>query len=112
MTFTRPKVGPKVYLSRGPSGHTETFIRTEADQDLRHYLGTDSRLVIATEGFLRKMMLERRFEDWSDVIGYLSEMSGLDVDLVPLNVGVAFWAHISVAREGAKAAKLIAMQGN
>lgn len=111
MTFTRPKVGPKVYLSRGPSGHPETFPRSEADRELRHHLGAESKLTIAVEGFLRKMSLERRIEEWADVIAYLGEMSGIDADHIPVNVAVAFWAHIIVAREAAKTAKLAA-QGN
>lgn len=111
MTFTRPKMGSKVYLSRGPSGHPETFLRIDADRDLRHHLGAESKLTIAVEGFLRKMSLERKIEEWSDVIAYLGEMSGHPADHIPVNVAVAFWAHIIVARDTAKLAKLTA-QGN
>jgi hypothetical protein len=106
MTFTRPKSGPKAYLSRGPSGHVETFDRAGADRDLEHYLGSKSKVTIAIEGFVRKMSLDRRVEDWSDVIAYLGEMTKLGADLVPLNVAVAFWATVIAERENVRNARL------
>lgn len=103
MTFTRPVVGPKVYLSRGPSGHNETFPRAAADHALEQLLG--SRRKLAIDGFIRKMLLEQRHESWSDVIGYLGEMAKLDPDLMPVDVAVAFWAQIEEKRDADKRAK-------
>ena len=112
MTFSRPTIGPKVYLSRGPSGNAETFPRPSADRELEMYLGK-VKVRIAIDGFIRKMLLERRAENWSDVIGYLSELTKLDADLVPLDVAVSFWAHVDQSRAAAKAAKLaLAAAGN
>lgn len=107
MTFTRPKLGSKVYLSRGPSGHAETFDRAPSDRELEMYLGGKPKVHIAVEGFIRKMLLARTIEDWPEVIEYLAERTGLaDGDLVPINVAVAFWAQVDHARASAKAAKL------
>lgn len=116
MTFTRPKLGAKVYLSRGPSGHTETFAREGSDRELEMYLGGKAKAHVAVEGFLRKMNLERRLEDWADVLGYLAERANLaDTDLVPANVAVSFWAQVDIARNNARAereASRHAAQGN
>ncbi len=106
MTFTRPKVGAKVYLSRGPSGHAETFEKTHSDRELEMYLGGKPKVHVAVEGFIRKMLLDRKLEDWPEVIEYLAERAGLiNSDIVPVNVAVAFWAQVDVAREAARAAK-------
>lgn len=113
MTFTRPKVGAKVYLSRGPSGHAETFERAASDRELELYLGGKAKLAVAVEGFIRKTLLERIAESWVDVVDYIAERAHLDdSDLVPINIGVAFWAHVNAAREAAKAASLVASHGN
>lgn len=101
MTFTRPVAGPKVYISRGPSGHPETFRREEADQSLRQLLGSISP-TIAVEGFVRKMTMERRLEGWADVLTYLGGLIHLEPDAVPLNAAVAFWAQVSLAQEASR----------
>jgi hypothetical protein len=108
MTFTRPKLGAKAYLSRGPSGHNETFDRRASDGELELSLGGKAKQHIAVEGFIRKMLLDRRLEDWSDVIEYLAERMGVELDHVPVNIAVAFWAHVDEARIAAKAEKLAA----
>lgn len=107
MTFTRPKLGAKVYLSRGPSGHSETFERTASDRELEMFLGGKAKVHIAIEGFIRKMLLERRIEEWQDVIAYIAERAHLtDPDHVPASIAVAFWAHVDESRQAAKAEKL------
>lgn len=116
MTFTRPKLGPKVYLSRGPSGHSETFERAASDRELEMYLGGKAKLHIAVEGFIRKIVHTRVHEEWKDVIEYLAERAHLESgDLIPPNIAVAFWAQVDIARANAKAEKLAARhasQGN
>jgi len=99
MTFTRPKLGAKVYLSRGPSGHSETFERAASDRELEAFLGGAAKVHIAVEGFLRKITAERRPEDWKDIIAYIAERAHLaDPDHVPCHIAIAFWAHVDEAR--------------
>lgn len=105
MTFTRPIVGPKVYLSRGASGHAETFQRSSADHELETYLGK-IKVHLAIEGFIRKMALDRRLEKWNDVVEYIAQLTGIEVELVPIDVTIAFWAHVDQMREAIKKAKL------
>jgi hypothetical protein len=71
-----------------------------------------ARLRPLIEGFIRKMLVDRRVEDYSDVIAYLGEMSHVTADLVPLNVAVAFWARVNIEREAIKAARLHHDEGN
>ena len=104
MTFTRPVVGPKVYLSRGTSGHAETFPRSLADHELATYLG-HIKIALAVDGFIRKMLLDRKAEKWGDVLDYLAGLTTLEADLIPIDVAVAFWAHVDQARGAAKQAK-------
>lgn len=94
-------MGPKVYISRGPSGHPETFQRPHADAELQKLLGDRPTRVIV-EGFLRKLKAERRMEGWDDVLAYLGTMLEMEPDLVPLDAAVAFWAHVSMEQEAAK----------
>jgi len=110
MTFTRPVVGPKVYLSRGTSGHAETFLRCSADHELETYLG-HIKIPLAVDGFIRKMLLDRKAERWDDVIAYLAGLIGIegtdiDTEIIPIDVAVSFWAHVDQAREAAKKAKV------
>lgn len=112
MTFTRPKLGAKVYLTRGLSGHTETFDRLTSDRNLLLLLG-EARLKVAVEGFLRKMSLDHSFgESWGNVSEYLADFADLDADHLPLDVTVAFWASIVAARDTLKvSSSLIAHAG-
>jgi hypothetical protein len=103
-SFTRPTIGPKVYLSRGPSGLPETFERKTADRELEQYLGR-VKIKIAVDSFIRRMTLERRQENWSDVIEHLAGVTKLNADVVPLDVAVAFWAQVDQSREAASRAK-------
>lgn len=109
MTFTRPVLGPKVYLTRGPSGHNETFKREAADIALDNFLG--NRKKIAIDGFIRKMLLEQRGEGWPDVIAYLGDFVKSDPDGLPIDVVVAFWAQVCARRDADKAAKAAALTG-
>lgn len=103
-SFSKPVIGPKVYLSRGPSGLPETFERKCADRELEIFLG-QVNVRIAVDSFIRQMLLERRGEDWGDVIEHLANLSKLET-AVPLDAAVSFWAQVDESRKSAaKAAK-------
>lgn len=103
MTFTKPCVGPKVYLSRGPSGHAETFPRQISDHTLVVFLGKVT-VPMAIDHFLRKMRRERRLAQWSDVIDFLALATGVVADLVPAAAAVSFWAQAEATREESRVA--------
>jgi len=92
VTFTRPTIGPRVYLVKGPSGWSETYIRKLADTALAKFIAPlDLGEVIGA--FLTAMRLEAREENWEDVIGYLAKITQQSSKTIPEIVGVAFWAQ-------------------
>ena len=108
--FSKPIIGAKVYLSRGPSGLSETFQRATADRELELYLGRVT-VQIAIEAFIRHMLIERRQDQWSDVIEHLASLTHLEADLVPCDAAISFWAQVNQTRESNAKAKLQA-KGN
>jgi hypothetical protein len=91
-------IGPKVYIARGPSGHSETFKREPADQALVVRLGKVP-LKTAIEGFIRQKSRDKTPDEWSDVIIYLGALIHIVPDFVPLDVAVSFWAHVIQTRD-------------
>lgn len=102
VTFGRPTVGPRVYLTIGPSGWPETFKRATADLSLKEFLDpVDLDEALAT--FSTAMSLEGREETWEDVVAHLSKITHQPRSTIPRIVTVAFWARytIHLAQEGA-----------
>jgi len=92
VTFSKPAVGPKVYLARGPSGWPEQFPRKLADQALDDFLAP-----LNTEDVLQSfrvaMKLEAREETWGDVIGYLAKIVDAPEKHIPEVASVSFWGR-------------------
>jgi hypothetical protein len=95
MSFGRPVIGPKHYLSTGASGWIETFLKTDADAALRRLLGRVS-IADVVNNFIEHMELEieKKKANWTDVTKYLSRIVRVAADKVPYEAGVAFWAHV------------------
>lgn len=97
VTFAKPAVGPKIYLSKGPSGWPEQFPRKLADKALDDFLAP-----LATDDVLRTfrvaMQLEARDETWSDVAAYLAKITDTTEKSITGNVGVAFWGRYLLAK--------------
>ena len=92
VTFGKPAVGPKIYLSKGPSGWPEQFPRKLADKALDDFLAPlDTNTVLQT--FRITMQLEARDETWGDVTAHLTKITGTAEKLIPGNVSVAFWGR-------------------
>jgi len=93
LTFSVPQIGPKVYITKGPSGWTETFDRRKADTELEnliaplpidHIVGMYVEHRIATKTAM----------DWYTITGYLGRMTHRSPKLVPYPAAIAFWAHV------------------
>jgi len=98
VTFSRPTIGPRVYLVRGPSGWSETYNRKLADTALSKFIAPlDIGEVIGA--FLTAMELEARPENWEDVMGYLAKITQQSPKTIPEIVGVAFWAQAMLHEE-------------
>ena len=95
VTFGRPTVGPRVYLTTGPSGWPETFARATADRTLTDFLDP-VELDEALSTFHDAMALEGREETWEDVMDHLSKITHQPRASVPRIVCVAFWARYTM----------------
>lgn len=92
VTFGKPTVGPKIYLTKGPSGWPEQFSRTVADNALASFLAPlHVEEVLAS--FRLALQLEGREENWGDVIAHLAKVTGSDEKHVPEIAGVALWGR-------------------
>jgi hypothetical protein len=102
VTFGRPTVGPRVYLTTGPSGWPETFSRATADRTLKEFLDP-VELDEALSTFHDAMALEGREETWEDVADHLSRVTHQPRASIPRVVVVAFWGlyTIHLDQEGA-----------
>jgi len=97
VTFSKPAIGPKIYLAKGPSGWPEQFSRKLADEaidKLLHPLRTEDVL----GSFRVAMRLEARDEQWGDVIGYLSKITGTHEQQIPEVCSVAFWGRYVILK--------------
>lgn len=102
MAFTCPVVGPKVYITKGPSGWPETFLRKTADAKLEAFL--DAIAPGATVGELVDMFIVTREladkpepTNWFTVIGFVARRLILKPSDIPHEIGVAFWGKIVIA---------------
>jgi hypothetical protein len=96
VTLGKPTIGPKVYLTRGPSGWPEQFPRRTADKALETFLAPlDLQDVLAS--FAAMMKLEARDETWEDVLAHLTKITGTAGKLIPNAVSVAFWGRYILA---------------
>jgi hypothetical protein len=99
LSFQKPTVGAKHYLSIGASGWVETFPRKRVDAELKSYVGQLS-ICQLVDNFIEQMALaDRKYETWSDVTGYLSRVFNVKADAVPMGVGIAFWGQVVMAVE-------------
>lgn len=94
--FNAPVIGPRVYVSEGGGGWSETFPRKEADQALLKILGAIP-LALAVEGIVRKQKAEKTPFAFKFISAYLAELCRLPEDSFPPNVIVAFWAAVLLA---------------
>lgn len=104
-SFGRPTIGPRVYLSSGPSGWLETFNRKQADEALQTLLGTVP-VGLAVEGFVRSHGLSKDGVTWSAIVDHLVSLCRVAETAIDPKVGVAFWAGVNTAIANAKKPKL------
>jgi hypothetical protein len=102
MSFTCPVIGPKVYITKGPSGWPETFKRKDVDAKLVSFVQTMAPGVDVDElvgMFLAQRALQEKPEptNWFSIVGFIGRqlvMSPLDI---PHEIGIAFWGKIVIA---------------
>lgn len=91
ISFGQPKIGPKVYIARGPSGWAQPFPREASDKALAafvHPVEVDELV----DMFVTARDLSETPTDWHTVVGFLARQMQTHPKSVPADVGVAFWA--------------------
>lgn len=91
--FSVPSVGPKVYITKGPSGWTETFSRIKADADLANLIAPYT-IGDMVDLFLLNRELKRTPTDWYTVTGFLGRMTNVSPKTIPPQAAVALWGHV------------------
>jgi hypothetical protein len=94
--FQCPTVTAKVYITKGPSGWPETFLRTKADAELAAFI-KPAPVDDLVKLFIEARSLTRTPTDWHTIVGYLGRTMGCSPKTVPHTVGIAFWGRIVVA---------------
>lgn len=98
ISFSRPKIGPKVYLAKGPSGWNQTFPRDAADKALARFIGP-LQLDELVDLFNLQREVNQTPADWFTIVGFLGRTMQVHPNMVPHEVGVSFWAKTIVALE-------------
>lgn len=91
--FKAPTIGPHMYLVVATvSTWPEAFNRKIADKALAEFIAPlDIDELLST--FDTKMSLKDDDTNWADVVSFLAQITQRTGDMVPTNVGVAFWAQ-------------------
>ena len=102
VTFSAPTIGPKVYITKGPSGWPETFNRSLADRQLAEFAQA-----VDLDELIETFVLQRSLSDepttWAHVTHFLARTLSVPVHAIPDAVGVAFWAKTILARQAHEA---------
>ncbi len=91
--FQVPTVLPKVYMTKGPSGWPETFLRSRLDAELIAYV-KPVPIPELIDIFMTARRLSRTPTDWFTIVGFLGRTMGCSPSDVPHTIGIAFWAHV------------------
>lgn len=100
-SFGRPTIGPRAYLSLGPSNWFETFPRREADQALLTLLGPIP-VSLVVESLLRQQKLAKTPIDWADLLEELEKLVKRPSDTFEPRAVVALWAACIIEHEKVK----------
>lgn len=100
-SFGRPVIGPRAYLSLGPSNWFETFPRREADEALAKLLGS-TPLSLVVESLLRKQKATKELIDWSGILDHLEPLLRVPRESMEPRAIVALWAACIIEDERAR----------
>lgn len=100
MSFARPTTTPKHYLAAGASGWIETFLRADADRDLEKFVSPRPVRDMAIN-FIDscEAQIEKKQTKWPDILSYISRILRIHPDKIPVAVGVAFWARVTMIED-------------
>lgn len=99
ITFSRPIIGPKHYIAVAGGGWTETFSRKDATKALSAFIGRLSVCELVNNFLDHIELTNKKKITWSDVTLYLSRITRVDTDKIPMEAAVAFWAEVTMIED-------------
>lgn len=100
VSFGRPEISRKHYMSIGASGWVETFLRCQADFALEKFVTPLGIQEVVSNFIAQNDVALQKKVSWSDVTTYLGRIVGIAADKIPMDVGVAFWGQVVLIEEG------------
>lgn len=102
LSFTCPVIGPKDYVTKGPSGWPEAFRRKALDAKLLAFVKAISTQISIDDlvgVFIAKRELAEDPEptSWFTVIGFIARQLDVEPRFVPHECGIAFWGQVVIA---------------
>lgn len=97
VSFAKPTISARAYVSRGPSGWPETFKRDVADKALLAFIAPVDLDQLLDVFILQREVSEQKIPDWHTVIGFLARSMQTTPKQVPHQVGIAFWGRYLLA---------------
>lgn len=98
VSFEKPVIGARDYVTVSGAGWPESFSRKECDERLTAFV-SPLKVSELLDNFAEHVELNcRGYASWTDVTGYLGRIAEMDPDKISCQVGIAFWAQL-VLRE-------------
>lgn len=102
LSFSCPTVGPKDYVTKGPSGWPEAFRRQVIDAKLEAFVKAQAptmRLAELVDLFVlrRENSEDQEPTGWFTITGFLARMLNTHPASVPHECAIAFWGQVVVA---------------
>jgi len=91
VNFSKPTIGPRMYMSLGPSGWVEAFPRREADAELKLLVDHPA---LAVEAFIRARRTDKQPVSYTLIIEFLAALCMRPAELLPTSAIIAFWAGV------------------
>lgn len=94
VSFEKPTIGARDYVSVSGAGWPESFPKKESDQKLVAFIGERS-VGELVDNFAEHVELNcKGAASWTEVVKYLGRITGEDPDDISCEVAIAFWAHL------------------
>lgn len=104
LEFTRPIIGPKVYMVKDPSGWVGTYKRAALDAELIEFCEPTSIGVLVDAFLTTRSLAEPDAKGkvapatWFTVKFFLARHLDVPVDTLPITVVIGFWGRVVLAQ--------------
>ncbi len=105
VTFGKPVIGPRDYVSSSGSGWPERFPKKESDKALVQLVGC-LQIDELVDNFQEYLDLKRDGKaNWYEVTSYLGRVFDIESDSVPYGAAISFWARLVITQKAKEQSK-------